>query len=60
MLQLVDKVIQQDANILAKMYPDTPQKIKLNNEIGMDWVQRNFQSFPAVLKPNLSTTLSQK
>jgi phenylpropionate dioxygenase-like ring-hydroxylating dioxygenase large terminal subunit len=32
----------------------TPQKIKLNNEVGMDWVRRNFESFPAVVKPNLS------
>jgi phenylpropionate dioxygenase-like ring-hydroxylating dioxygenase large terminal subunit len=54
MLQVVDTVIQQDADILAKIYPDSPQKIKLNNEIGMDWVQRNFQDFPAVLEPNLS------
>jgi hypothetical protein len=55
MLQLIDTVIQQDADILAKIYPDAPQKIKLNNEIGMDWVQRNFQAFPEVLEPNLST-----
>jgi phenylpropionate dioxygenase-like ring-hydroxylating dioxygenase large terminal subunit len=60
MLQLVDQVIQQDADILAKIYPDTPQKIKLNNEIGIDWVQRNFQSFPAVSEPNLSNAPRQK
>jgi hypothetical protein len=33
---------------------NTPQKIKLNNEVGMDWVRRNFESVPAVVKPNLS------
>lgn len=47
-------VIDQDADILGKIYPDTPQKIKLNNEVGMDWVRRNFESFPNVTEPNLS------
>jgi phenylpropionate dioxygenase-like ring-hydroxylating dioxygenase large terminal subunit len=47
-------VVDQDADILGKIYPDTPQKIKLNNEVGMDWVRRNFESFPNVRKPNLS------
>ncbi len=47
-------VVNQDADILSKIYPDTPQKIKLNNEVGMDWVRRNFQSFPKVADPNLS------
>jgi phenylpropionate dioxygenase-like ring-hydroxylating dioxygenase large terminal subunit len=47
-------VVDQDADILGKIYPNTPQKIKLNNEVGMDWVRRNFQSFPMVAKPNLS------
>jgi len=28
--------------------------IKLNNEVGMDWVRRNFGSFPTVVEPNLS------
>jgi phenylpropionate dioxygenase-like ring-hydroxylating dioxygenase large terminal subunit len=55
MLKLVDTVIQQDADILHKIYPDTPQKIKLNNEIGMDWIHRNFENFPQVVTPNLST-----
>ncbi len=54
MLQLVDAVVQQDAAILAKIYPATTQKIKLNNEIGLDWVHRNFQNFPMVVKPHLS------
>lgn len=35
-------VVEQDADILSKIYPDAPQKIKLNNEVGMDWVKRNF------------------
>ncbi len=47
-------VVDQDADILGKIYPDTPQKIKLNNEVGMDWVRRNFASFPKVVGPNLS------
>jgi phenylpropionate dioxygenase-like ring-hydroxylating dioxygenase large terminal subunit len=47
-------VVDQDADILSKIYPDTPQKIKLNNEVGMDWVRRNFESFPEVIEPNLS------
>jgi phenylpropionate dioxygenase-like ring-hydroxylating dioxygenase large terminal subunit len=47
-------VVEQDAGILSKIYPDTPQKIKLNNEVGMDWVRRNFASFPKVTEPNLS------
>ncbi len=54
MLQLIDVVVQQDADILAKIYPAAPQKIKLSNEVGMDWVHRNFQNFPAVVEPNLS------
>jgi len=47
-------VVEQDVDILGKIYPDTPQKIKLNNEVGMDWVRRNFESFPNVVEPNLS------
>lgn len=46
--------VDQDANILGKIYPDTPQKIKLNNEVGMDWVRRNFESFPNLVPPNFS------
>ncbi len=53
-LKLAVTVVEQDADILAKIYPDAPQKIKLNNEVGMDWVRRNFASFPAVVGPNLS------
>lgn len=47
-------VVEQDADILGKIYANTPQKIKLNNEVGMDWVRRNFESFPNVVEPNLS------
>lgn len=43
--------VEQDVDIL---YAHAPQKIKLNNEVGMDWVKRNFAHFPAVVEPNLS------
>jgi phenylpropionate dioxygenase-like ring-hydroxylating dioxygenase large terminal subunit len=54
LLKLIDVVVDQDAKILNKIYADTPQRVKLNNEVGMDWVRRNFESFPAVVGPNLS------
>ena len=41
-LELSRVVVEQDAGILNKIYTDAPQKIKLNNEVGMDWVKRNF------------------
>jgi phenylpropionate dioxygenase-like ring-hydroxylating dioxygenase large terminal subunit len=53
-LKLIDTVIQQDAEILHKIYPQAPQKIKLNNEVGMDWVRRNFENFPKVTTPDFS------
>ena len=53
-LKMAKIVVEQDADILGKIYPNAPQKIKLNNEVGMDWVHRNFNSFPAVTTPNLS------
>lgn len=53
-LNLLGTVIEQDADILNKLYYDQPQKIKLNNEVGMDWVRRNFESWPAVTEPNFS------
>jgi hypothetical protein len=53
-LNLAKTVVEQDADILGKIYPDSPQKIKLNNEVGMDWVRRNFESFP-IAEPNLSS-----
>jgi phenylpropionate dioxygenase-like ring-hydroxylating dioxygenase large terminal subunit len=48
LLKLVDVVVEQDARILSKIYPNTPQRIKLNNEVGMDWVRRNFDQFPVL------------
>lgn len=54
LLHLVEVVVEQDADILGKLYANTPQHIKLNNEVGMDWVRRNFESFPTVVGPNLS------
>jgi phenylpropionate dioxygenase-like ring-hydroxylating dioxygenase large terminal subunit len=53
-LNFAKVVVEQDTDILGKIYPDTPQKIKLNNEVGMDWVRRNFQHWPAIAEPNLS------
>ena len=41
-LGLSKVVVEQDAGILNKIYRHAPQKIKLNNEVGMDWVKRNF------------------
>jgi hypothetical protein len=54
LLRLIQVVVEQDANILGKLYANTPQRIKLNNEVGMDWVRRNFESFPTIVEPNLS------
>ena len=54
-LDMVNVVVEQDVHVLGKIYPNAPQKIKLNNEVGMDWVHRNFDSFPAINLPNLST-----
>ena len=53
-LKFAKAVVDQDADILGKIYPDSSQKIKLNNEVGMDWVRRNFASFPDIVAPNLS------
>jgi phenylpropionate dioxygenase-like ring-hydroxylating dioxygenase large terminal subunit len=53
-LNLAAVVVEQDADILRKIYPNTPQKIKLNNEVGMDWVKRNFATFPKIVEPNFS------
>lgn len=53
-LNFAKVVVEQDADILGKIYPNSPQKIKLNNEVGMDWVKRNFASFPEVVEPNFS------
>ncbi len=48
LLKLIDVVMEQDARILSRIYPNTPQRIKLNNEVGMDWVRRNFEQFPTM------------
>ena len=53
-LDLAKVVVEQDADILSKIYPNTPQKIKLNNEVGMDWVRRNFNNYPQVVEPNFT------
>jgi phenylpropionate dioxygenase-like ring-hydroxylating dioxygenase large terminal subunit len=53
-LDLVKVVVDQDAEILSKIYPNAKRKIKLNNEVGMDWVDRNYYSFPEIQSPNLS------
>jgi phenylpropionate dioxygenase-like ring-hydroxylating dioxygenase large terminal subunit len=54
-LNFAKVVVEQDTDILHKLYPNTPQQIKLNNEIGMDWVRRNFASFPEIVEPNFSS-----
>jgi phenylpropionate dioxygenase-like ring-hydroxylating dioxygenase large terminal subunit len=53
-LKLVDTVIEQDATVLEMMDSQFVPKLKLNNEVGMDWVRRNFASFPTVVEPNFS------
>lgn len=58
-LKMAKVVVEQDAAILTKIYPDTQQKIKLNNEVGMDWVNRNFNSFPEIAAPNLSKEVNR-
>lgn len=53
-LQFGQVAVEQDVDILGKLYTDSPQLIKLNNEVGMDWVRRNFENFPNVVDPDLS------
>lgn len=53
-VRLAEIVVKQDADILGKLYANTPEQIKLNNEVGMEWVRRNFESFPMLIEPNLS------
>ncbi|BAZ37921.1 putative rieske 2Fe-2S domain protein [Calothrix sp. NIES-4101] len=53
-LDLAKVVIEQDSHILSKIYANNPQKIKLNNEVGMDWVRRNFNNYPQIIEPKLS------
>jgi hypothetical protein len=57
-LDTVKVVVDQDAAILSKIYPDSQRKIKLNNEVGMDWVDRNYDNFPSIDLPNLSKSYS--
>lgn len=45
LLKLIDVVVDQDAKILSKIYANTPQQIKLHNEVEMDWVRRNAREF---------------
>lgn len=54
LLHLAEVFVKQDADILNKLYANIPARIKLNNEVGIDWVRRNFQSFPQVVEPNFS------
>lgn len=54
LLRLAEVFVKQDVDILGKLYANTPTHIKLNNEIGLDWVRRNFESFPEDVAPNLS------
>ncbi|MES1025689.1 Rieske 2Fe-2S domain-containing protein [Gloeocapsa sp. BRSZ] len=53
-------VVDQDTDILGKIYANTSQKIKLNNEVGMDWVRRNFENFPDVTEPNFSKEMVEE
>lgn len=61
-LKLVEIAVKQDVEMFSKLYRNAPKHIKLNNEVGMDWVKRNFENFPAnphlcreaIAEPNLS------
>jgi len=44
-LRLNKVVVEQDAAILSRIYADAPKKIRLNNEVGIDWVERNFANW---------------
>lgn len=48
LLKLIDAVVEQDARILSRIYPNASQRIKLNNEVGMDWIRRNFEQLPTM------------
>src|SRR4028119_1280781 len=50
-LNFVQVIVEQDADILSKIYPNTQQQIKLDNEVGMDWVRRNFKNWPEIMEP---------
>lgn len=53
-LKLVETAVEQDVEMLGNLYSNAPKQIKLNNEVGMDWVKRNFENFPDGVEPNLS------
>ena len=53
-LNLVTSVIEQDKAVLDEVYIEQSQNIRLGNEVGMDWVKRNYQSWPEITEPNLS------
>lgn len=59
-LEFAKVITQQDADILSKIYPNSPQKMKLNNEVGMDWVKRNFKNWPSIVEPQLSLTANSQ
>ena len=46
LLNFAQTIVEQDADILQKRDTSAPQKIRLNHEMGMDWVRRNFECFP--------------
>ena len=54
LLKVAQTVVEQDTDILTKLYPDTPQNIRLNNEVGLNWVRQNFEHWPQVPATNLS------
>ena len=49
-LKLAETVVEQDAFILERLYGETVPQIKLNNEVGMDWVKRNFSQWSDTLR----------
>lgn len=54
LLNFAKAIVEQDADIHKKIYQNMDSKIKLNNEIGMDWVKRNVENWPSITEPNLS------
>jgi hypothetical protein len=54
-LDVAKIVIDQDIDILLKIYPHTSPNIRLNNEVGIDWIKRNFENFPTAIATDLSS-----
>ncbi len=54
---LATTVLEQDSGILERVYRHHPQKIKLNNEVGLEWVRRNFASWSAAIEPRDKDTI---